>query len=105
MNQQLLQTTEKVVCALELALIDAKELLQLKDQKVKELQSILSDKQTEINLLREVLSARADFVLHQNNIIDSLQKKLDGLKEKSDPPVIIMKTYVPAEEPFSETAI
>lgn len=105
MNQQLLQGTEKVFCALELTLIDTKEQLELKDRKIKELQSILRDKETEINLLKEVLSARADFVLHQNNIIDSLQKKLNSLKEKADPPVIVMKTYLPAEEPFSETGI
>ena len=105
MNQQLLQGTEKVVCTLELALIETKEQLELKDQKVKELRSLLRDKENEISFLKELLLTRADLILHQNNIIDSLQKSLDGLREKSDPPVIVMKTYLPAAEPFSETAI
>lgn len=107
MNQQLLQGTEKVVCTLELSLIDTKEQLELKDQKVRELQSILKDKETEINFLKEVLSARANLILHQSSIIDSLQKRLDGLKVKPDPPVIVMKTYLPGlgEEQLSETAI
>jgi hypothetical protein len=107
MNQQLLQGTEKVVCTLQLSLIETREQLELKDQKVRELQSILKDKETEINFLKEVLSARANLILHQNSIIDSLEKRLEGLKVKSDPPVIVMKTYLPglAEEQLSETAI
>ena len=107
MKQRLLQGTEKVVCTLELSLIDTKEQLELKDQKVRELQSILKDKETEVNFLKEVLSARTNLLLHQNSTIDSMQKKLDALKAKSDPPVIVMKTYLPgiAEEQLSETAI
>ena len=103
MNQPLL----KGAGTLELILIDTKEQLELKDQKVKELQSLLRDKENEINFFREVLAARADLVIHQNNIIDSLQKRLDGLKVKPDPPVIVMKTYMPdrAEGQLTETAI
>ncbi len=106
MNQQLLHEKGKVVCALEINLIDTKEQLELKEQRVRELQSMLKDRETEINFLKEVLSARAALILHQNSIIDSLQKRLDGLKVKSDPPVIVMKTYLPgiAEEQLGETA-
>lgn len=107
MHQQLLKGTGEVVSTLELTLIDTKEQLELRDQRVRELQSILKDKQTEINFLKEVLSARANLILHQNGIIDSMQKRLDDVKVKSDPPVIVMKTYLPglAEEQLSETAI
>ena len=107
MKQDLLQGTEKVVSTLELSLIDTKEQLELKNQKVKELQSLLRDKENEINFLKEVLSARADLETHQNSIIDSLQKRLDGLKVKPDSPVIVMKAYVPelAEEQLTETAV
>lgn len=107
MNQQSLQGKGKVVCTLEINLIDTKEQLELKEQKVRELQSILRDRETEINFLKEVLSARADLILHQNSIIDSLQKRLESLNVKSDPPVIVMKTYLPelAEEELNGTAI
>lgn len=103
MNQQLL----KGVGTIELTLIETKEQLELKEQKVKELRSLLRDKENEINFLKEVLAARADLVIHQNTIIDSLQKRLDGVKVKSDPPVIVMKTYIPelAEGQFTETAV
>ena len=106
MNLQLMQGTEKVVSTLELSLVDAKEQLELKVQKVRELQSILKDKETEINFLKEVLSARANLILDQNNMIDSLQKRLESLKGKSDSPVIVMKRYLPglAETQLSETA-
>ena len=103
MNLQLMQGTEKVVSTLELNLIDTKEQLELRDQKVKELQSLLRDKENEINFLKEVLAARAELLLQQNSIIGSLQQRLDGMKVKSDPPVIVMKTYLPelAEEQFT----
>ena len=52
MNQQLL----KGAGTLELILIDTKEQLELKDQKVKELQSLLRDKENEINFFERSFS-------------------------------------------------
>jgi len=107
MKEQSLQGTGKVVCAPEVVLIDTKEQLEFTQQKVRELQSLLRDKENEINFLKEVLFARADLVMHQNNTIASLQKKLADIKEKPGSPVIVMKAYLPeiAEGPLSETAI
>lgn len=107
MNEQLLQGTAKVVCSLELSLIETKEQLELRQQKLRELQSVLRDKENEINFLKEVLAARANLVLQQTNTIAALQKRLAEAKETADPPVIVMKTYLPeiAEKPLSETAV
>jgi|SRR6185503_2008589 len=103
MNQQLLQGTENVVCTLELTLIETKEQLEVKNQKVKELQAQLRDKENEINFLKEILSSRSTLVSHQVNTITALQEKLKDLREKESP-VIVMKKYVP-EDQLSETAI
>lgn len=107
MNKQLSQVTEKVACTIEVTLIETKEQLELKQQKVKELQSILRDKENEINFLKEVLAARAHLVRNQNNTISALQKSLADLKENTDPPVIVMKSYLPEiiEKSISETAV
>lgn len=105
MNKQLLQGTEKVVCTLELALIDSKEQLELRQQKVKELQSSLKDRENEIVFLKEILSSRTTLISHQVNTITALHEKIKSLMEK-EPPVIVMKTYAPErEEQLSETAI
>lgn len=107
MKQELLQVTESVVCTLELNLIETKERLEEKQQKVKELQSILRDRENEINFLREILSGKTDLIRHQQNTITSLHGKVSELNNKADPPVVMMKTYVPGVvgEPLSETAI
>ena len=107
MKHQTLQGTGKIVCSLELALLDTKDQLELQQQKVKELQSFLRDKENEISFLKEVLSAKADIIRRQQNSITSLHKKLGELNKKPDPPVIVMKTYLPeiAEEEISETAV
>ena len=97
------QGTENIVCNLELTLVDTKEQLEMEQQRVKELQSFLRDKENEISFLKEVLSAKADLILHQQNTITSLHKKLSELNEKTGPPVIVMNTYLPemAEERVS----
>lgn len=106
MKQQLLQGSEKVVCTLELILIETKEQLDVKSQKVKELQAILRDKENEINFLKEILSVRTTLTHHQQNTIVSLQQKIRELMEKAESPVIVMKTYsTEAEEQLAETAI
>ena len=102
MKQQLLQG----VCDLEATLIDTKDQLELTRQKVKELQSILRDKETEINLLKEVLTTRTSLIFHQVNTITALRQELKGLMERAESPVIIMKSYLPErEEQLTETAI
>ena len=58
MKQNSLQGTENIACALELTLIETKEQLEIKNQKVKELHSTLRDKENEIAFLKEILSAR-----------------------------------------------
>jgi len=95
MKHPLPQGTENIVCNLEIALIDTKDQLEIQQQKVKELQSLLRDKENEINFLKEVLSVRADLIRHQQNTITSLHKKLSGLNGKPNPPVIVMKTHLP----------
>ena len=103
MKQQSLQGTENIVSSLELVLIETKEQLEVKNQRVKELQSQLRDKENEISFLKEILSSRSTLISHQVNTITGLQEKLTGLLEKESP-VIIMKTYV-SEEELAETAI
>lgn len=106
MKQNLLQGTEKVVCTLELSLIETKEQLESKHQKVKELQSVLRDKENEINFLKEIVASRTTLLYHQVNTITALKEKLKEVTDKAEPPVIVMKTYVPEmEEQLNETAI
>lgn len=106
MKQHSLQGTENIVCSLELTLIETKEQLEIKSHKVKELQSILRDKENEIAFLKEVLSSRTTLIHHQQNTIMSLQEKINELREKSGSPVIVMNTYMPEmEEQLAETAI
>ena len=104
MKQQLSQGAGNVDCTLELTLIETKEELEVKQQKVKELQSLLHDKENEIIFLKEVLSSRTTLLFHQLNTIAALQETIEELKEKADPPVIMMNKYV-AEKELSETAI
>ena len=94
MKHEFSQGTGKIICNLELTLIETKDQLEIQQQKVKELQSVLRDKENEINFLKEVLSVRADLIRHQQNTITSLHKKLSGLNEKPNPPVIVMKTHL-----------
>ena len=102
MKQPLLQG----VCTLEHTLIDTKEQLELNRQKLKELQSVLRDKETEINFLKEVLSTRTRLIFHQVNTITALQEELKELLEKAESPVIVMRSYLPErQEQLSETAI
>ena len=106
MKQQFLQGTGNVVCNLELNLMETKEQLEVKSQKVKELQGVLRDKENEIQFLKEILSSRTTLIHHQQNTIVSLQQKIRELMEKAESPVIIMKTYVPEmDEQLAETAI
>ena len=106
MKQNSLQGTENIACTLELTLIETKEQLEIKSQKVKELQSIIRDKENEIVFLKEVLSSRTTLIHHQQNTMMSLQEKINELKEKAEPPVIVMNTYMPEmEEQLAETAI
>lgn len=105
MNQLLPEGTEKFVCTLEHTLIDTKEQLESKQQKIKELQSALRDKENEIGFLKDILSSRTTLVFHQVNTIAALQEKLTELRQKVEPPVIIMNTYVSETEELSETAI
>lgn len=106
MNYQLLQGTEKVACSLEFTLIETKVQLEEKSQKIKELQAVLRDRENEIQFLKEILSSRTTLTHHQQNTIVSLQQKINELMEKAEPPVIVMKTYVPEmEEQLAETAI
>jgi len=107
MKHEFSQGTGKIICNLELTLIETKDQLEIQRQKVKELQSVLRDKENEINFLKEVLSARADLIRHQQNSITSLHKNLSELNEKPGPPVIVMNTYLTeiTEEQHRETAI
>jgi len=106
MKQQLLKRTEKVTHALEFTLIETKEQLEVKSQKVKELQGVLRDRENDIQFLKEILSSRTTLIHHQQNTIVSLQQKIRELMEKAESPVIVMKTYVPeVEEQLAETAI
>jgi len=106
MKQNQLQGTENNACTLELTLIETKEQLEIKTQKVKELHSTLRDKENEITFLKEVLAARTTLVHHQQNTMMALQEKIKELKEKAGSPVIVMKTYMPEmEEQLAETAI
>jgi len=104
MNQKLLQGTENLVCTLEL--METKEQLEVKNQKVKELQGILRDKENEIQFLKDILSSRTTLTHHQQNTIVSLQQKIRELMEKAESPVIDIRTYAPEmEEELAETAI
>jgi hypothetical protein len=103
MKHQLLQGTEKIVCNLELTLIETKEELEAKQQKIKELQSLLRDKENEINFLKDILSSRTTLISHQVNTIYAMQEKISKLQQ-AEPPVIVMNTYVPEKE-LSETAV
>src|SRR6185503_10970838 len=94
MKQQLMQGSEKVVCNFELTLIDTKEELEVQQQKVKQLQSLLRDKENEINFLKEILSSRTTLVYHQVNTISAMQERINKL-QPAEPPVIVMNTYVP----------
>ena len=77
----------------------------MKAQKVKELQSVLRDKENEILFLREILAARTTLIHHQQNSLTALQQKIRELMEK-EPPVVAMKSYVPQiEEELAEAAI
>lgn len=105
MNQLLPEGTEKFVCTLEHTLIDTKEQLELKQQRIKELQSAIRDKENEISFLKEILSSKTTLVFHQVNTIVALQEKVKELKEKTESPVIVMKPFVSEMEGLSETAI
>ena len=103
MKQQLLKEAGNIVCNLEVTLIETKEELEVKQQNVKELKSLLRDKENEINFLKEILSSRTTLISHQVNTISAMQEKIDKLQQ-TEPPVIVMNTYVPEKE-LSETAV
>ena len=75
MKQQLLQGAGNAICTLELTLIETKEQLVIKSQKVKELHGVLRDKENEIQFLKDILSSRTTLIHHQQNTIVSLQQK------------------------------
>lgn len=104
MNYQSTQGTA-TVCSLELTLIETKEQLEVQSQKVKQLQSVLRDKENEIQFLKDILSSRTTLTHHQQNTIVSLQERIHELMDKQSP-VINIRTYAPAmEEELAETAI
>ena len=107
MKQQLLPGSENIACNLELTLINTKEELESAQQEVKQLRSLIRDKESQITFLQEILSARTTLVFHQVNTIAALQEKLKELTEKTESPVIVMKNYLPeiSEEQIGEAAI